>query len=946
MIRKTLFGILFVCTAILFLSAFVTSVSASTLYVPDDYTTIQAAVDAAGPGDVIVVRDGTYKENVDVNKPHLTIKSENGADKTTVEAVTSSYDDIVFEVTEDYVNIIGFTVKAGDYGIYLNIVHHCNIQNNNISAGYGIYLSESSNNNIIKNTVSDCVFGITLSNSFSNNINNNILLNNIRGIGLGGSKNIVSNNTVSYNGAEGIYLSNSKSNSISNNTVSHNGNGIDLDGESEKNNITNNVVLHNKKGIKYRSHFPNNICNNIVSSNSYGIYIFSMCTHVSNNIVSDNTYGIYLTGSLNRASWKNTITNNNVSNNTYGIYLNSACIENTITNNNVSNSDEGILLSDKDSSENNISGNNVSSNTYGIRLFGSESNNITRNTANWNTYYGIYLSEGSSENIITQNTASNNYNGIYITESSDNICYLNNFANKADNVYSYKSTNTWNSTEKKTYIYKGLTYENYMGNYWSDYTGSDTDNNGIGDTSYSIDPDKDNYPLPVPWENYFAPPKNHPPTAIRMEPEFKEVSINFGDTITFRVKAEDEDAEVHNNLHMVQWFVDDIWMETDPANGTSEEANFTYTFENERTFTVNATVYDEQMEEASVIWEVNVGEASETYRLEFEAYDFDIKSEVIMILKYGESVNLLEFLPSDDDSNANENWIDYSIDVTEDVTSGNNILGFVLQDNSDGGKVKNVRIFRNDELIYAFNPITPIKLYKLDYLFYEFDTTEIPINIDWAGIITIELYAPKEIEEGGNDNITIRVKVPRSGEPWFICRRGTAMICYSEDIDIDEPVLFLRQGNWDWDVWEKFEPKDTCDIVGVALKNLVVDVAEINIPGIGWGLSVIEEAEKCEMGYDDGGPPKLGEWKNINEYDTYACSYDIGYLGLKPVDSIKAIYPLKFNDAGEYKIYAFVDLIYRHSTPGHPDMRVGKELFWIVKVGDEEEQSEHTNEKS
>jgi parallel beta-helix repeat protein len=226
-------------------------------------------------------------------------------------------------------------------------------------------------------------------------------------------------------------------------------------------------------------------------------------THVSNNIVYDNSYGIYAKGSR-----ESDITNNNVSNNTYGIYLYEKSQENTITNNNVTNNDEGILLSDPKRrgrcSENIIRGNNVSSNTYGIRLFGSDSNDITRNTANSNTYYGIYLSEGSSKNIITKNTASKNYNGIYISESSDNICYLNNFANKADNVYSYKSTNTWNSTEKITYIYNKV-YRNYMGNYWSDYTGSDANSDGIGDMPYSIDSDKDYYPLMVPWENYFAP---------------------------------------------------------------------------------------------------------------------------------------------------------------------------------------------------------------------------------------------------------------------------------------------------------------------------------------------------------------------------------------------------------------------------------------------------------
>jgi hypothetical protein len=50
------------------------------VYVPDDYPTIQAAVDAVNAGDTIIVRDGTYTENVNVNKPHLTIQSENGAD--------------------------------------------------------------------------------------------------------------------------------------------------------------------------------------------------------------------------------------------------------------------------------------------------------------------------------------------------------------------------------------------------------------------------------------------------------------------------------------------------------------------------------------------------------------------------------------------------------------------------------------------------------------------------------------------------------------------------------------------------------------------------------------------------------------------------------------------------------------------------------------------------
>ncbi|HEY8488122.1 MAG TPA: right-handed parallel beta-helix repeat-containing protein [Thermaerobacter sp.] len=45
-----------------------------TLRVPEDYPTIQAAVDAAEPGDLILVGPGVYYEEVVVTKPHLTIR--------------------------------------------------------------------------------------------------------------------------------------------------------------------------------------------------------------------------------------------------------------------------------------------------------------------------------------------------------------------------------------------------------------------------------------------------------------------------------------------------------------------------------------------------------------------------------------------------------------------------------------------------------------------------------------------------------------------------------------------------------------------------------------------------------------------------------------------------------------------------------------------------------
>ena len=65
------------CAVFLFLcmlACVVGVASAKTIYVPDDYAKIQWAVDAASAGDTIIVRPGTYNENVDVDKP-LEIRS-------------------------------------------------------------------------------------------------------------------------------------------------------------------------------------------------------------------------------------------------------------------------------------------------------------------------------------------------------------------------------------------------------------------------------------------------------------------------------------------------------------------------------------------------------------------------------------------------------------------------------------------------------------------------------------------------------------------------------------------------------------------------------------------------------------------------------------------------------------------------------------------------------
>ena len=100
--------ILLLGLAVLIALALTTQAEAK-IIVPNDYPTIQQAINAASPGETIVVKDGTYVENVKVNKS-VTIISENGSANCIVQAVRS-YDN-VFEITADNVTISGFTITG------------------------------------------------------------------------------------------------------------------------------------------------------------------------------------------------------------------------------------------------------------------------------------------------------------------------------------------------------------------------------------------------------------------------------------------------------------------------------------------------------------------------------------------------------------------------------------------------------------------------------------------------------------------------------------------------------------------------------------------------------------------------------------------------------------------------------------------------------------------
>ena len=78
-----------------------------------DHTTIQAAIAAANPGDTIYVWAGMYNESVVIDKTVTVIG--NGTGNTTING--TGIGDTV-RVTEDFVNISGFTIKNSGLSYY------------------------------------------------------------------------------------------------------------------------------------------------------------------------------------------------------------------------------------------------------------------------------------------------------------------------------------------------------------------------------------------------------------------------------------------------------------------------------------------------------------------------------------------------------------------------------------------------------------------------------------------------------------------------------------------------------------------------------------------------------------------------------------------------------------------------------------------------------------
>jgi parallel beta-helix repeat protein len=377
-------------------------------------------------------------------------------------------------------------------GILLFSTENSTLTQNTITGagGRGIELVHSSNINIIENTVQNFSNGIHLQES---------------------SNNLIKKNSVTHNSYAGVMTeSNSKHNIILENEIISNDYGISERGGN--NTISENKIRTNDYGISVHSS-SNTISDNIISGNNEaGIILDAGSNTLTGNSVTDNNnYGIYVSSG-------NILRNNRLSNNRYNFDVRGTNFENdvdtsnlvngkpiiywvnqqdktvpheagyvalvnceniTVQNLNLANNGDGVFLAF--TSHSTITGNTLTDNKNGITFWGSSSNQIVGNNIRENGE-GMFFSGAMFLNV-------------FHYPSSDNVIYYNNFVDNENNVAdvagswwiqdSTPADNIWDTES--------------LGNYWSNYNGTDSNSDEIGEAPYAIDEkNQDNYPLMSP----------------------------------------------------------------------------------------------------------------------------------------------------------------------------------------------------------------------------------------------------------------------------------------------------------------------------------------------------------------------------------------------------------------------------------------------------------------
>jgi len=170
--------------------------------------------------------------------------------------------------------------------------------------------------------------------------------------------------------------------------------------------------------------------------------------------------------------------------------------------------------------------------------------------------YGIEL--GALNNTLSANTISDCNTGISVISGgiTGNILYHNNFSGNTVQAVDHGS-NQWHYNER--------------GNFWSHYSGPDTNLNGIGDTAHSILPNgTDLYPLITPQQDWaataFAGGKIvYPQLALGGKSKAYECIVVMSNKTNFDWRGTLQAYRGNHNNWAIDWEVDGLNHENSPS---------------------------------------------------------------------------------------------------------------------------------------------------------------------------------------------------------------------------------------------------------------------------------------------------------------------------------------------------------------------------------------------
>lgn len=293
---------------------------AITIHVPADYPTIQDAIDAAWPGDTIIVDSGTYYENVVVNKKVNLLGYDTGSGMPIVDGGGFASSCAV-NITADGAQLQGFNVTHAIYGI--NVYANFTWVSGNIvtSRSDGISLFSANDSVVTANTVHNVANAIGVGYANNTTVIGNTIDNANMGVEIILSNNTdLTSNTV-RNSGNGILLVGTNFTPVTGNTISNNTYGLTSLGSSFIS-ITSNLANNNSAvGIGFANTYFSTVIGNIANQNNFSGIIVSSSSNVnvSGNTANENTvFGLTIYNSTLNAFSNNTICNNKNS----GIWIN------------------------------------------------------------------------------------------------------------------------------------------------------------------------------------------------------------------------------------------------------------------------------------------------------------------------------------------------------------------------------------------------------------------------------------------------------------------------------------------------------------------------------------------------------------------------------------------------------------------------------------------------